>query len=129
MGTYYYLKNIDIDVTSSTFVPLVTFSMLVLFTAIGFAGVPFVVIAEILPQKLRGPVFTICLVVFSCLTTTTMTVSKILLHFKCNVILLLIFSHCWNMYRMKILIQCFTDIYTHDRSLGDLWLHMVICSI
>ncbi|XP_063709675.1 facilitated trehalose transporter Tret1-like [Culicoides brevitarsis] len=73
MGSYYYLKNLDLDMKHFTIVPLLSFSVLVLFSAIGLAGVPFVVIAEIVPERMRGPMFTVCLVIFSGLGAIVMT--------------------------------------------------------
>lgn len=74
MGTYYFLKEIEVDVSTITILPLLSFSSLVLFSAIGLAGVPFVVIAELVPQRMRGPMFTVCLVLFSCVAALVMTV-------------------------------------------------------
>lgn len=75
MGTYYYLKETQVDVSQVTIIPLLSFSVLVLFSAVGLAGVPFVVIAELVPERMRGPMFTVCLVLFSGVAAIVMTVN------------------------------------------------------
>lgn len=61
-GGYYYAKNHGFDTSSFSLVPLITISMLFLVFSIGVASVPFVLITEILPQHLRGPIFTVCMI-------------------------------------------------------------------
>lgn len=49
LGMYSYLQEINIDVTDYTWVPVATLSFVFLMTAIGIYGLPFVLLAEVLP--------------------------------------------------------------------------------
>uniref|UniRef100_A0A336M4J4 CSON009702 protein n=1 Tax=Culicoides sonorensis TaxID=179676 RepID=A0A336M4J4_CULSO len=105
MGSYYYLKSIHVDVTQFNILPLISFSVLVLFSAVGLAGIPFVVIAELVPQRMRGPMFTMCLVFFSCVVAGVMT------SFMPMVELLGMHGYIW-LYAVLSIITCtFTMIF------------------
>lgn len=52
MATYFYLeKSTDIDVTPYNFVPVVSFSAMIFIIACGALPIPYVIIAEILPDN------------------------------------------------------------------------------
>uniref|UniRef100_A0A336MC58 CSON014915 protein n=1 Tax=Culicoides sonorensis TaxID=179676 RepID=A0A336MC58_CULSO len=105
MGSYYYLQAIHVDVTQFNILPLISFSVLVLFSAVGLAGIPFVVIAELVPQRMRGPMFTMCLVFFSCVVAGVMT------SFMPMVELLGMHGYIW-LYAVLSIITCtFTMIF------------------
>lgn len=59
-GTYYYLKALGYNTHSYSFLPLICVSLLFFIFAVGVASVPYVIITEILPQKVKGLIFTIC---------------------------------------------------------------------
>lgn len=61
-GGYYYAQTFGTYASSINFIPIVAISLLFLLFSIGLASVPFVLITEILPQHLRGLVFTICMI-------------------------------------------------------------------
>ncbi|XP_022231665.2 facilitated trehalose transporter Tret1 [Drosophila obscura] len=54
MGSYSYLKVLDYDVSSYGWVPVAGFSFMLLLAASGLLTLPFLVIAEILPPKIRS---------------------------------------------------------------------------
>lgn len=115
MGSYYYLKDIQVDISQFTYTPLLSFSVLVLFTAVGLSTVPFVVIAELVPERLRGPVFTVCVVLFSGLTTILMMVNE-----------------CETLYNVKIKILFFQSFIPLVESIGMhgyIWLYAVLCIV
>lgn len=64
-GLYFFLKALGWDTAAYSFVPLISVSVMIFVFAIGVASVPFVVITEILPEKLRGPIFMICMLEFT----------------------------------------------------------------
>lgn len=64
-GLYFFVKQNGWDTTAYSFTPLVFVSLMIFIFAIGVASVPFVVITEILPEKLRGPIFTLCMLEFT----------------------------------------------------------------
>lgn len=52
LATYILLSTAtDIDVSAFTFIPVVSFSAMIFIAACGALPVPFVIIAEILPDK------------------------------------------------------------------------------
>lgn len=56
LGTYFYLKNqVKADVHSAGWVPLVSFVVYVLGFSLGYGPVPWLMMGEILPAKIRGP--------------------------------------------------------------------------
>lgn len=56
LGAYFYLKDAtDIDVKFLGFLPLASFIVYVLGFSLGFGPVPWLMMGEILPAKIRGP--------------------------------------------------------------------------
>lgn len=62
MGTYQYIYEQGIDVSSFDWLPVTSLSFVVLLASIGAVPLPFVVIAEVLPLKLRSIGCTVCMV-------------------------------------------------------------------
>lgn len=60
MGTYAYLKHLGVDIRDFTWLPIASLSALVFLVAIGIASIPFIVVTEVLSQKIRGTVSTWC---------------------------------------------------------------------
>lgn len=54
MGTYSYFQMLGYPVESFSWVPVVGFSLMILMAAVGLLTLPFLVISEILPPKVRG---------------------------------------------------------------------------
>ncbi|XP_044257324.1 facilitated trehalose transporter Tret1-2 homolog [Tribolium madens] len=56
LGTYFYLMSIQkIDLSSYSWIPLANFIVYVLGFSFGFGPVPWLMMGEILPAKVRGP--------------------------------------------------------------------------
>ncbi|KAJ8949160.1 hypothetical protein NQ318_012908 [Aromia moschata] len=56
LGAYFYLKNLAImDVTPFGWLPLISFVIYVLGFSLGFGPIPWLMMGEILPAKIRGP--------------------------------------------------------------------------
>ncbi|KAJ8930851.1 hypothetical protein NQ314_016270 [Rhamnusium bicolor] len=56
LGAYFYLKNETlVDVTPFGWLPLVSFVIYVLGFSLGFGPIPWLMMGEILPAKIRGP--------------------------------------------------------------------------
>lgn len=56
LGTYFYLYRVlHMDVTSYGLVPLISFVFYVLGFSIGFGPIPWLMMGEILPARIRGP--------------------------------------------------------------------------
>lgn len=61
MGFYSFLKDIDVDVSSINWLPLVSLSLLLFIACNGACSVPFVILSEIYPQNVRCPLITFCM--------------------------------------------------------------------
>lgn len=61
MGIYFQLKESDYDLSSYGWFPLLILSVMYLVSSIGLMNIPFFLIAEILPIKIRSFVITILL--------------------------------------------------------------------
>jgi facilitated trehalose transporter len=80
LGVYFYLMNVaEIDVSSYGWVPLASFVVYVLGFSFGFGPVPWLMMGEILPAKIRGPAASVstgfnwtC----TCIVTTTFPLFK-----------------------------------------------------
>lgn len=53
MGIYSYLAKHDYDVTGYNLVPVISLSLVTYLSAIGITPVPYVLVAECLPQRVR----------------------------------------------------------------------------
>lgn len=53
LGTFSYLSTIGVDLTDFNWVPLLSFSMFIFISCFGILPLPFIILAEILPQKVR----------------------------------------------------------------------------
>lgn len=54
LGSYFYLKDTNVDVSSYGWVPLACLVIYVLGFSIGFGPIPWLMLGEILPSKIRG---------------------------------------------------------------------------
>lgn len=54
LGTYFYLKDSNVDVSSFGWLPLACLVIYVLGFSIGFGPIPWLMLGEILPSKIRG---------------------------------------------------------------------------
>lgn len=54
LGSYYYLQNVGVDVTPYGWLPLACLIIYVLGFSIGFGPIPWLMLGEILPSKIRG---------------------------------------------------------------------------
>lgn len=54
LGAYFYVKHIDIDVSNFGWIPLASLVLYVLGFSIGFGPIPWLMLGEILPSKVRG---------------------------------------------------------------------------
>ncbi|XP_040168173.1 facilitated trehalose transporter Tret1-like isoform X1 [Anopheles arabiensis] len=61
-ASYCYGQELGYDLTSFSWLPLVCFSVIVFIGTIGVGTMPFVVLAEIMPQKIKGFATTLCMV-------------------------------------------------------------------
>jgi hypothetical protein len=53
MGTYSYLNENGTDLSSVTWIPLVTLAMVIFLNSIGISSLPFMMITELVPFKVR----------------------------------------------------------------------------
>lgn len=63
LGVYMMLKSWDVDVTAFNFIPLVSFSFVVFVSMLGVLSLPFVVLAEILPEKIKDACVSFCMAI------------------------------------------------------------------
>ncbi|XP_035916221.1 facilitated trehalose transporter Tret1-2 homolog isoform X2 [Anopheles stephensi] len=61
-SSYCYGQTMGLDLTAFGWVPLVCFSVIVFIGTVGVGTMPFVVLAEIMPQKIKGFATTFCMV-------------------------------------------------------------------
>lgn len=54
LGTYIYLDMIGVDVSSFKWIPLVSFSFVIFIASWGVLTLPFLVLSEIMPEKVRN---------------------------------------------------------------------------
>lgn len=81
MGTYSYFQMLGYQVQSFSWVPVVGFSFMLLLAAVGLLSLPFLVISEILPPKVRG---TASMILMSILWLISTCVIKVM-HIKHNI--------------------------------------------
>lgn len=55
LGTYFYLLHLQIDVSAFGWMPLASFVIYVLGFSLGLGPIPWLMMGEILPTKIRGP--------------------------------------------------------------------------
>ncbi|XP_055389753.1 facilitated trehalose transporter Tret1-like [Condylostylus longicornis] len=55
LGTYFYCKELDFDLSNFGWIPLASFVIFVLGFSLGFGPIPWLMMGEILPAKIRGP--------------------------------------------------------------------------
>ncbi|XP_055545654.1 facilitated trehalose transporter Tret1-2 homolog isoform X1 [Wyeomyia smithii] len=60
-AAFSYIKSIGHDVTAYNWLPLVCFSTVIFVASLGVLTLPFVVLAEIMPQKIKGLSVTVCM--------------------------------------------------------------------
>ncbi|XP_065166146.1 facilitated trehalose transporter Tret1-like isoform X3 [Atheta coriaria] len=54
LGSYFYLRNVNVDVSDYGWLPLLSFVIYVLGFSLGFGPIPWLMLGEILPAKIRG---------------------------------------------------------------------------
>ncbi|XP_041974757.1 facilitated trehalose transporter Tret1-like [Aricia agestis] len=54
LGSYFYLRDLNVDVSSYGWLPLLCLVVYVLGFSIGFGPIPWLMLGEILPSKIRG---------------------------------------------------------------------------
>ena len=79
MGAYQYLYEQGHDVSAFDWIPVVSLSFVVTVASIGILPLPFVILAEILPQKLRAVMSSICMLLLSFIAFTTLKFFPIML--------------------------------------------------
>lgn len=60
-SAFSYAKSLGYDVSSFSWLPLVCFSLVIYIASLGVLTLPFVVLAEIMPQKIKGFAITSCM--------------------------------------------------------------------
>lgn len=53
MGTYSYLGTQNVDLSQYHWVPVVSLSTVIFISSIGIIPIPYIIIAEVLPQKVN----------------------------------------------------------------------------
>ncbi|KAJ6649970.1 Facilitated trehalose transporter Tret1 [Pseudolycoriella hygida] len=72
LGTFSYLSTHNINVDKFDWIPLLSFSIYIFITSVGIIPLPFIVLAEIIPQKIRDIGTTICMTSISVFAFITM---------------------------------------------------------
>ncbi|XP_058814671.1 facilitated trehalose transporter Tret1-2 homolog [Topomyia yanbarensis] len=62
-AAFSYVKSIGQDVTSYNWLPLACFSIVIFVASMGVLTLPFVILAEIIPQKIKGLSVTVCMTI------------------------------------------------------------------
>ncbi|XP_016964742.1 facilitated trehalose transporter Tret1 [Drosophila biarmipes] len=78
MGTYSYLQVSGTDVSSFSWVPITGFSFMMLLAAVGLLSLPFLVVSEIMPQKIRSTAIMILMSVLWLISTCTIKMMPVL---------------------------------------------------
>lgn len=55
LGVFFYLKEADMDVSSITWLPLVSLCIFVIAFSIGFGPIPWMILGELFPSSIKGP--------------------------------------------------------------------------
>ncbi|XP_037711176.1 facilitated trehalose transporter Tret1 [Drosophila subpulchrella] len=71
MGTYSYLQVSGYEVSAFSWVPISGFSFMMLLAAVGLLSLPFLVVSEIMPQKIRSTAIMILMSVLWLISTCT----------------------------------------------------------
>lgn len=61
LGVYMMLKSWHIDLAAFSWIPLVSFSFAVFVSQLGVLSIPFIVLAEIMPEKIKDGCMTFCM--------------------------------------------------------------------
>lgn len=61
LGLYMMLKSWNVDVSAFTWIPLGSFSFVLFLSQVGVLSLPFVVLAEIMPQKIKDGSVSFCM--------------------------------------------------------------------
>ncbi|XP_017033009.1 facilitated trehalose transporter Tret1 [Drosophila kikkawai] len=77
MGTYSYLKLLDYPVASFSWVPIAGFSFMIFLAACGLLTLPFLVLSEILPPKIRSTASMMLMSVLWLISTCTIKMMPI----------------------------------------------------
>lgn len=79
LGTYSYLQLHGYDLSFIAWVPIVSLSFSILLASIGILCLNFVIVGEVMPQKIRGIGTTICLCILSIEAFTALKVFPVIL--------------------------------------------------
>lgn len=61
LGVYMMLKSWDIDVTAFNWIPLMSFAFVVFVSQLGVLSLPFIVLSEIMPEKIKDAAVSFCM--------------------------------------------------------------------
>lgn len=61
LGVYMMLKSRDVDVSAFNWLPLATFSFVIVLSQMGVLSLPFVVLSEIMPEKIKDGCCAACM--------------------------------------------------------------------
>lgn len=54
LGIYCFIENIGIEVAAFQFIPLISFCFMIFMANIGILSLPFLILSEILPEKIKA---------------------------------------------------------------------------
>lgn len=61
LGVYMMLKSWNIDVSAFSSIPLISFTFVVFVSQLGVLSLPFIVLAEIMPEKIKDACVSFCM--------------------------------------------------------------------
>lgn len=61
LGVYMMLKSWNIDVSAFSWIPLASFSFAVFVSQLGVLSIPFLILAEIMPEKIKDGCVSFCM--------------------------------------------------------------------
>ncbi|CAG2053945.1 unnamed protein product [Timema podura] len=81
LGTFFYLKDNKYDVTEFGWLPLASFVIFVIGFSLGYGPVPWLMMGEILPAKIRGPAASLVTAFnWSCTFVVTKTFTDVIVY-------------------------------------------------
>lgn len=80
IATYSYLKHFRYDVSSFKWVPVTSLSVVIFVGSLGIATLPYIIMPEVIPQKIRGPASTFCIACVCFFAFVVVKLFPILLH-------------------------------------------------
>lgn len=61
LATYIYLTNCDLDLAHLQWIPVLSFASILFIASIGVLPIPYVILGEILPNKIKGVMVPFCM--------------------------------------------------------------------